>query len=122
MPSGSRFRDEFLREWWPGTESSRRHGDFQSPALPTELPGQTFRLRVRRHCAGEPPIKTVARYSVKGGDAGREIKAFDRALVAAGERGLRGAAGLDQQMCQAKMRRQRRPVMPAAGAAVVGER
>src|SRR5688500_4004180 len=26
--------------WWPGTESNRRHGDFQSPALPTELPGQ----------------------------------------------------------------------------------
>ncbi len=25
--------------WWPGTESNRRHGDFQSPALPTELPG-----------------------------------------------------------------------------------
>lgn len=26
-------------EWCPGTESNRRHGDFQSPALPTELPG-----------------------------------------------------------------------------------
>src|SRR3546814_3063220 len=26
--------------WWPGTESNRRHGDFQSPALPTELPGR----------------------------------------------------------------------------------
>ena len=25
--------------WWPGTELNRRHGDFQSPALPTELPG-----------------------------------------------------------------------------------
>ena len=24
---------------WQGTESNRRHGDFQSPALPTELPG-----------------------------------------------------------------------------------
>ena len=28
-----------IKEWWPGTESNRRHGDFQSPALPTELPG-----------------------------------------------------------------------------------
>ncbi len=27
------------QQWWPGTESNRRHGDFQSPALPTELPG-----------------------------------------------------------------------------------
>ncbi len=26
-------------QWWPGTESNCRHGDFQSPALPTELPG-----------------------------------------------------------------------------------
>ncbi len=26
--------------WWPGTESNCRHGDFQSPALPTELPGR----------------------------------------------------------------------------------
>ncbi len=25
---------------WSGTESNRRHGDFQSPALPTELPDQ----------------------------------------------------------------------------------
>ena len=25
---------------WPGTESNCRHRDFQSPALPTELPGQ----------------------------------------------------------------------------------
>src|SRR5690606_27113368 len=25
--------------WWPGRESNPRHGDFQSPALPTELPG-----------------------------------------------------------------------------------
>ena len=24
--------------WWPGTESNRRHADFQSAALPTELP------------------------------------------------------------------------------------
>src|SRR5690554_2658636 len=26
--------------WCPETESNRRHGDFQSPALPTELSGQ----------------------------------------------------------------------------------
>ena len=28
------------RKWCPGTESNRRHRDFQSRALPTELPGQ----------------------------------------------------------------------------------
>ena len=31
--------------WWPGTELNCRHEDFQSPALPTELPG-----RVKRVC------------------------------------------------------------------------
>ena len=25
--------------WWPGSESNQRHADFQSAALPTELPG-----------------------------------------------------------------------------------
>ena len=28
------------RNWWPGTGSNRRHADFQSAALPAELPGQ----------------------------------------------------------------------------------
>ena len=28
--------------WWPETESNRRHGDFQSPALPTELSGRIY--------------------------------------------------------------------------------
>ena len=32
-------------EWWPGTESNRRHEDFQSSALPTELPGQNVWLK-----------------------------------------------------------------------------
>jgi hypothetical protein len=28
------------KRWWPETESNRRHEDFQSSALPTELSGQ----------------------------------------------------------------------------------
>ena len=27
-----------IKKWWLGTESNRRHTDFQSVALPTELP------------------------------------------------------------------------------------
>jgi hypothetical protein len=34
-------RSDVEARWWcPGTELNRRHADFQSAALPTELPGQ----------------------------------------------------------------------------------
>src|SRR5690606_24452898 len=42
-PAGAGSRGRASREGrreWPETESNRRHGDFQSPALPTELSGQ----------------------------------------------------------------------------------
>ena len=47
--SSSTTRTADLREWtigwWPGTELNRRHHDFQSCALPTELPGLPKRCR-----------------------------------------------------------------------------
>src|SRR2546425_8678361 len=36
--------------WWPGTESNCRHYDFQSYALPTELPGH---VQSRRSTCGK---------------------------------------------------------------------
>ena len=43
----SRFR-RLERGWCPGEESNHRHRDFQSRALPTELPGQDARRSGRR--------------------------------------------------------------------------
>src|SRR5262245_21985150 len=37
-----------LKEWWAGTGLNRRHQDFQSCALPTELPAHLTREDSRR--------------------------------------------------------------------------
>src|SRR3954469_21905143 len=41
-----------FKKWWPGTELNRRHADFQSAALPTELPGREGWASIEcvRHC------------------------------------------------------------------------
>jgi hypothetical protein len=33
-----------FKRWCPGAESNHRHEDFQSTALPTELPGRYFKV------------------------------------------------------------------------------
>ena len=38
--SSTEIDEAFMKAWWPGSESNQRHKDFQSSALPTELPGQ----------------------------------------------------------------------------------
>jgi hypothetical protein len=49
------------REWWPGTELNRRHKDFQSSALPTELPGRC----AESFAAYNPVLQSVAFYLVR---------------------------------------------------------
>ena len=38
------FKKNALKKWCPDAESNHGHGDFQSPALPTELSGRILRL------------------------------------------------------------------------------
>src|SRR5688572_18458749 len=53
-------------KWWPGSESNQRHADFQSAALPTELPGQVGRNAPHRGSIDERTrIKSAVRGVVK---------------------------------------------------------
>ncbi len=63
-------------KWCPGPESNQRHGDFQSPALPTELPGHLRRTAVerrsyKREAAGCPAparlLKPLETRPIRGG-------------------------------------------------------
>ena len=60
---GSSQQRRPFENWWLGTESNRRHADFQSAALPTELPSPNSSLSVpkdRRVVARdgiEPPTR-----------------------------------------------------------------
>lgn len=47
---------QVLKCWWPGAGSNHRHTDFQSAALPTELPGH-----LKREYSKEP--KRVYRFA-----------------------------------------------------------
>ena len=49
------------KRWWLGTESNRRHMDFQSIALPTELPSHLNILT--QFCTIVSPVLTLFRAS-----------------------------------------------------------
>src|SRR4051812_25672372 len=74
----------------PGTESNRRHGDFQSPALPTELPGHWSQFKcgcfptgsrcVRQAAFPGPPAGQLSS-KMRGGRWARALSGVDHAAV-----------------------------------------
>ncbi len=86
-------------KWCPGTELNRRHEDFQSSALPTELPG-----RVHRGCAeraGRPTRMRGGRYHI-----------FRIAIDAVGN--AAGESFIPEQCANPMKTEERRPVRNAA--------
>ena len=62
---------------WPGRESNPRRADFQSAALPTELPGPTtlwLSPELRRASPKEAPTEKEGKPSVASAEEGRNIE------------------------------------------------
>src|SRR3989344_6823643 len=55
-------------EWWPGSESNQRHADFQSAALPTELPGRgaAHYKEALRVCTNRPGLTKTSKNTLGG--------------------------------------------------------
>src|SRR5262249_29631497 len=74
----------YAKKWWAGTGLNRRHQDFQSCALPTELPAPRRRSRIAEGLAGVHARQRLRSRSRPRG--GRLLDAADHA----------DAAGLDE--------------------------
>src|SRR3989304_9900245 len=59
-------------EWWPGSESNQRHADFQSAALPTELPGRgaAHYKEAPRVCTNRPGLAGTSKKQNPGAATG----------------------------------------------------
>ncbi len=56
----STLNEQALKKWCPDSESNQGHGDFQSPALPTELSGQRGALNPIRLASSTKFLQIVA--------------------------------------------------------------
>src|SRR5262245_20484275 len=68
--------------WWPGTELNRRHADFQSAALPAELPGQRS-SRPFNHGRPWASTRRVARLGLQDLDVAVVVRERERAAAGA---------------------------------------
>ena len=86
-------------KWCPVPESNQRHGDFQSPALPTELTGHVHLVE---------SFKWWASRDLNPGPAGYEPDALTTELEAqssvVGVAGFEPAAHWSQTSCATKLR------------------
>src|SRR3954453_7175485 len=85
--------------WCPGAESNHRHCDFQSHALPTELPGRAGRSPSGRHIGERPrPCPASRRGSSPAAENGaaEQMDTVACVIVGAGVVGLAVARALAQ--------------------------
>ena len=80
------YQMSYTRIWCPGPESNQRHADFQSAALPTELPGQTG-------CFSKHPMATRKGLEPStSGVTGRRSNQLNYRAILAGAEGLEPSA------------------------------
>src|SRR3990170_5136205 len=72
LKPGEKLLPESGGKWWPGSESNQRHADFQSAALPTELPGRgaAHYKEAPRVCTNRPGLAGTSKKQNPGAATG----------------------------------------------------
>src|SRR5438067_9554218 len=94
-----------LSPQWPGTESNRRHADFQSAALPTELPGLVAADSATYRRTNTAPPRKIGVPNVAAADEGvypRRPELRDRAPLARVVRSRAGSIRISPRLVQCR--------------------